>query len=200
MFSKERTGCLLIVYVMFSLVVWRLLSDADKNYDLEKTLPAPLSPYPLSRPWSFRHLQWRSQWCCAHLHVAWFSASRDALGNKDSPSPCPKEENCIMRVFLKKNCTFYLTSLFSFMPTMVKMVKWLLKTHSFTTGRVTQVAPQMYLELFCIFVSLPGPVSESRLIPCVGMALSGPGVERMQGISMAALKAEAPVRATLQWD
>lgn len=58
MFSKEeRTGCLLIVYVMFSLVVRRLLSDVDKNYDLEKTLPAPLPPCPFSRPSSSRHLQ-----------------------------------------------------------------------------------------------------------------------------------------------
>lgn len=56
----------------------------------------------------------------------------------------------------------------------------------------------MYVELFYIFVSLPGPVSESRLIPCVGMALSGPGVERMQDVTVVASKAGAPKRATLR--
>lgn len=33
MFSKERIGRLLVVYLLFSLVAWMLLSDVGKNYD-----------------------------------------------------------------------------------------------------------------------------------------------------------------------
>lgn len=54
------------------------------------------------------------------------------------------------------------------------------------------MVPQMYLELFHTFVSLPGPVSGSRLILCLGMALPGLGVERMEDISVVALRQGNP--------
>lgn len=199
MFSKEeRTGCLLIVYVVFSLVVWRILSDIDKNYDLEKTLPA--------------HCHLILCPCPGPLDIVGEGASGvvtiymlpDFLPElhleTDSPSPCSKEENYVMRAILKKNCTFYLISLFS----AYRGQKVLLKVTSENSlichweGKTDGPTDVFGVVSYICFITRAS--FRVQIDPVSRNGFARPRCWEDGGHFSGGLKAREPRRATLQWD